>query len=549
MSANSPQPLNTLVSSGFRLTIEAVLKKITFWRAVGTVLLGAGSIASFQRFYYGLGATTHLTDDFPWGFWIGFDFLGIGLAASGFTIAATVHLLNAERFKPIVRPAILTAFIGYLLVILVLIVDLGRPDHFWHPLVMWNPHSVMFEITWCVILYTTVLMLEFAPVVLEKFHRHASIRVLRAISLPVVIAGVILSTLHQSSFGSLYLIVPGRLHPLWYSPLLPVLFFVSCIAAGLSMIIFQSLLLSRRPRYAIGIDLLAHLGKVVAVVLTLYATVRVQDLAARGSLPLAFSLDYQSILFGGELLLGVLLPATLLLWRRIRESQEGLFFSSILVLMGFTANRMNTVVTGMESWPDRVYFPSWQELAIGLGVATVGFLLFRLVATHFNVLPEATLVSQACSAAANSSQTDYGQLGRTLTCWLAAFFFLGVVVLGYARVLLQREGVGIQTSSSRTPDLRKALTHFQVPPDVLLSKGQESPGQVTFNHGSHVDSTQPECLNCHRQKFHLLGNKSFKASSEPSVNPHQGKSCASCHNGDTAFSVDEECSLCHKENQ
>ena len=171
--------------------------------------MAVGAVAAFQRFTMGLGATTHLSDQFPWGFWIGFDFIGVGLAAAGFTIAATVHILNAERFEPIVRPAILTAYVGYMLVVMVLVVDLGRPQNFWHPLVMWNPHSVMFEITWCIILYTTVLTLEFAPVVLEKFHLHTPIKVLRTISLPIVVAGVILSTLHQSSFGSLYLVVPN----------------------------------------------------------------------------------------------------------------------------------------------------------------------------------------------------------------------------------------------------------------------------------------------------------------------------------------------------
>ncbi|MEI7957372.1 MAG: NrfD/PsrC family molybdoenzyme membrane anchor subunit, partial [Verrucomicrobiota bacterium] len=115
----------------------------------------AGTLAAIARFTYGLGATTNLSDEFPWGLWIGFDFLGIGLAASGFTIVAAVHLFHAKEYEPIVRPAILTAFIGYMLVVLVLILDLGRPDHFWHPLVMWNPHSVMCEISWCLMLYTS----------------------------------------------------------------------------------------------------------------------------------------------------------------------------------------------------------------------------------------------------------------------------------------------------------------------------------------------------------------------------------------------------------
>jgi Ni/Fe-hydrogenase subunit HybB-like protein len=145
-----------------------VLPSISGWRPIATILILTGLLAAVARFTFGLGATTNLSDDFPWGLWIGFDFLGIGLAASGFTIVAAVNLFHAKEYEPIVRPAILTAFVGYLLVVLVLIIDLGRPDHFWHPLVMWNPHSVMCEISWCLMLYTTVLSLEFAPIILEK---------------------------------------------------------------------------------------------------------------------------------------------------------------------------------------------------------------------------------------------------------------------------------------------------------------------------------------------------------------------------------------------
>ena len=168
---------------------------------------------------YGLGGSTNLSDKFPWGLWIGFDVLcGVGLAAGGFTLVAIVHIFNIERYKPILRPAILTAFLGYSLVVVALLYDLGRPDRIWHPLVMWNPHSVMFEVAWCVTLYTTVLFLEFLPVVFEKFGWHKPLEWIHNISVPLMIAGVLLSTLHQSSLGSLYLIVPEKLYPLWYTP-------------------------------------------------------------------------------------------------------------------------------------------------------------------------------------------------------------------------------------------------------------------------------------------------------------------------------------------
>src|SRR5512140_1617462 len=181
--------------------------KLTFWKVVAFALMGIGLVAVVQRFAFGLGATTHLVDTFPWGIWIGFDILvGVGLAAGGFTIAATVYVFNIERFRPILRPTILTAFLGCLLVIAGLMADLGRPWAIWHAMIMWNTHSVMFEVAWCVMLYTTVLALEFSPVIFERFKLERPLKVVKAITIPLVILGVILSTLHQSSLGSLFLI-------------------------------------------------------------------------------------------------------------------------------------------------------------------------------------------------------------------------------------------------------------------------------------------------------------------------------------------------------
>ena len=359
--------------------------KMTFWKAAAIILMAVGAVAAVQRFTMGLGATTHLSDQFPWGFWIGFDFIGVGLAAAGFTIAATVHILNAERFESIVRPSILTAYIGYMLVVMVLVVDLGRPQNFWHPLVMWNPHSVMFEITWCIILYTTVLTLEFAPVVLEKFHLHAPIKLLRTISLPVVVAGVVLSTLHQSSFGSLYLVVPERMHPLWFSDIVPFLFFISCVAAGISMVIFSSFMSARAFGRQVELPLFSELARVLTVVLALFFTVRIQDLMSRDALQYVFQPTYQSALFLLEIAVGVIVPFVLLLFRKVRMSQKGLFYTSILVILGFVANRMNTAVTSMEHWPERTYFPSWQEVSITVALGTAGFVAFYYVAKYFPV--------------------------------------------------------------------------------------------------------------------------------------------------------------------
>ncbi len=362
------------------------LFKFTFWKAVAAVLVGLAVVAAVQRYATGLGATTNLKDTFPWGLWIGFDILvGVGLAAGGFIIAATVYLFNIERFRPILRPTILTAFLGYLLVIAGLMVDLGRPWAIWHALIYWNPHSVMFEVAWCVMLYTTVLALEFSPVIFERFNMRRPLKIIKAITIPLVVLGVLLSTLHQSSLGSLFLIIPGRMHPLWYSNIIPFLFIISCVAAGLAMTIFESFISSRAFGREVEMPLLSELARVLVVVLALYAVVRVQDLMNRDALKYAFDLSYQSILFTGEVLLGVIVPLVALLFRKVRESRVGLFYSAVFVLLGFLAHRMNTAVTSMEQWPGRTYIPSWQELSITLGLAAFGFATFAFVARYFNV--------------------------------------------------------------------------------------------------------------------------------------------------------------------
>ena len=358
--------------------------RLTFWRAVFALVAACGLYATWVRFAYGLGAATNLSDKFPWGLWIGFDVLcGVGLAAGGFTLVAVVHIFNIERYRPILRPTILTAFLGYLLVIFALMFDLGQPHRIWHPLVMWNPHSVMFEVGWCVTLYTTVLALEFAPMVVEKFGWSTVARVLRAISVPLVILGVILSTLHQSSLGTLYLLVPEKLHPLWWTPVLPLLFFVSSISVGLAMVIFESWHSSRALNRHLEMPLLQSLGRVLAVVLSVVLVARFLDLRHRGAIPYAFQPSWEAYMFWLEIGLSASAVA-LLFWGRTRRTPNTLYGASVLAIGGFMANRLNVAVTGMEAGSGVHYFPRWTEVAATLFIVGIGFAVFRAVA---GVLP------------------------------------------------------------------------------------------------------------------------------------------------------------------
>ena len=380
--------------------MKRFLSQLTFWKTLAGIILLAGAYSTIVRFFGGLGAATNLSDEFPWGLWIGFDVLcGVGLAAGGFTLAGIVYIFNVKRFEPIIRPTILTAFLGYVLVIFALMFDLGRPLQIWHAIIMWNPQSVMFEVAWCVMLYTSVLALEFSPVVLEKFHMEKTIKFVKKITMPLIIVGVLLSTLHQSSLGSLYLILPDKLYGLWYTPYLPVFFYVSAIAVGCAMIIFESFLSSRAFNRGLELDLLTEIARVAVMVLGVLMVMKVVDLADRHALPLLFKPRTETYFYWLEMIVGIIVPFVLLAQRRVRENQTGLFWCAAMMIMGFVLNRLNISITGMEGWAGKAYFPSWMEIMVTISIVTAGFIVFALAAKylplfkhekpHVRVKPEA----------------------------------------------------------------------------------------------------------------------------------------------------------------
>jgi Ni/Fe-hydrogenase subunit HybB-like protein len=359
--------------------------KITVWRVIFAAIMLSGLYATYLRVLYGLGGSTNLSDKFPWGIWIGFDVMcGVALASGGFTLVATVHIFNLENYKPVLRPAILTAFLGYILVVVGLLYDLGRPDRLWHPLVMWNPHSVMFEVAWCVTLYSTVLFLEFLPMVFERFGLHKPLEWIHRISVPLMILGVLLSTLHQSSLGSLFLIMPEKLYPLWYTPLLPLLFYISAIAVGIAMTIFESWHSSRAFGRALELPLLAGLARALAVILSVYLWIRFIDLGHRDALRLLSRNRTETWLFLLESAL-LLVPTILLYQRRIRLRPGALYACAVMVVFGVIANRLNTGTTGLEAGSGTHYVPKWSEVAVTLSIVAAGFATFRVIAQYFPV--------------------------------------------------------------------------------------------------------------------------------------------------------------------
>jgi len=365
--------------------MKSRLSRISIWHAIFAAIMAAGLYATWIRLYYGLGGATNLSDKFPWGLWVAFDVMcGVGLAAGGFTLVAIVHIFRIEKYTPVLRPAILTAFLGYVLVVVGLMFDLGRPDRLWHPLVMWNTHSVMFEVAWCVTLYTTVLFLEFLPMVFEKFGWSGPLGWIHRISVPLMIVGVLLSTLHQSSLGTLFLIVPEKLYPLWYSPLLPLMFYVSAICVGLAMTIFESWHSSRAFGRALEMPLLTGLARVLAVALSVYLWIRFLDLLHRNALLLLRQNRIETWLFALEIAL-MAVPMVLLGFTSIRKRPGALYACAVMVVFGFIANRLNVGITGLEAGSGTHYIPKWSEVAVTLSIVAAGFAFFRAIAQYFPV--------------------------------------------------------------------------------------------------------------------------------------------------------------------
>ncbi len=364
----------------------------------GVTLIGIGAIVTLYRFIYGLGAATNLNDGFPWGLWIVFDVVtGIALASGGFTMAAIIYIFNRGEYSPLVRPAILTAMIGYLLAGFAIFVDVGR---FWNiPFVplpsRWQGNSPLFEVAMCVMAYSTVLILEFVPILTEKWRKKESGFLkslsdavepfLNRILIVLIMLGVVISSLHQSSLGALYLIVPHKQHALWHTPWSPLMFLLSAVAVGYPMVVFESIISARTFKRKAEMSLLSKLTKVTPWVLGTYLVLKLFDLVFYGEIGLLFS-DGYGILWIVEILIFAVIPIFLLSNSKIRNSQRGLMNVSIMIALGLVLNRFNVYLFSVSPRPGFHYFPSAGELAVTAMMISVVFVVYKIVANYFPLL-------------------------------------------------------------------------------------------------------------------------------------------------------------------
>lgn len=389
-------------------------KQFVWWASFLLALMGLGLVAAGLIFSQGLGLT-NLTNLVPWGLWIAIDLSAIGLSAGAFLLSAGVYLLGLKRFEPVARTAVFIGLVGYSMAMMTLLLDIGRPDRFWHGYIYWNIHSPLWEVTMCVSLYFSVLLLEMAPILgqvawfrarwprlaaqFQKIHRLAPY---------LAVIGLGLSTLHHSSLGSTYGVLRSR--PVWYRPNLALLFYVSAIAAGPALTVLASRLAAYfSPKAVVRHELLEPVTRFVGYVLLVYLGLRLWDLGVMSNGTIPGRNESLALLTRGplavnfwlfEMGLGIVLPMIILLSGRLRQSGRLNLFALFLVVIGLIAFRWDTNLVGQmvvfTYQPHNViplyttYTPSLIEIVVGTGVIAYGLLAFTLAVRYLNLVNHPT---------------------------------------------------------------------------------------------------------------------------------------------------------------
>ncbi len=370
----------------------------------------SGVSFGLYRMVFSLASVTNLNDQYPWGLWIGIDVAtGVALAAGGFTTSALVYIFHREHFQAIIRPALLTAMLGYTFVGIGLMFDLGRWYNIWHPMMpwMWQGNSVLFEVGMCVMIYLSVLYLEFAPIVCQRFIGRVDLpwklarlndlvdivlrladHVLGKVMFIFVIAGVVLSCLHQSSLGTLMVISPYKMHPLYWSPMSPLFFLSSAIAVGFPIVILESTIAGRAFNRKPEMHILTPLAKMVPYLLGAYIAFKIGDMVYRGSYVFLLDGSAASIMFWIEFGLLTIVPFFMFMSPDIRRSPRGLLIAATMYIVGVLLNRCTVFFIAYQPlYAEKAYIPAIGEFALTIGLVATIIFVYRAVVTLFPVLP------------------------------------------------------------------------------------------------------------------------------------------------------------------
>jgi Ni/Fe-hydrogenase subunit HybB-like protein len=358
------------------------------------ILIGMGVLAaiavalSIYRLVVGLGPTTNMSDHYPWGIWISIDLFLIPVAGAAFTISLISYYFGRERYHALIRPAVLAGFLGYSVVGVLLFLDIGRWTQFYNILIPQyiNLHSFLEEISICVTLYTLILVIEIAPIFLERWGFKRPIQWINRSIYVVAGAGIILSTLHQSSLGSLFLLMPYKLQALWYTPALPVLFWLQATFTGLATTVVAITLTRRWLNLPLDRQLFHRLGQAMGLSLAMYLMVKIGDWLGSDEMDQLLRPNVFGWLAWIEIIVGVIIPMTILFSKLVGHSR-GPFWAGIFVLIGTLINRLIVTWFGLLEPTPIFYIPSWQEIMITIGLACGGLLVFIITARYFDLFP------------------------------------------------------------------------------------------------------------------------------------------------------------------
>ena len=552
-------------------------------RAIKDVLWAlafAGLVGACFRLWFGLGATTNLSDRVPWGLWKVLNMVaGVALSTSGFTVGFLVYVLGLKRFRPFLKPAILIAFLGYGCSCTALLLDIGLPQRFWHPIFMWNDNSFLFEVFWCVLLYFTVTAIELAPLIFERFRAEKVAHALHRAAFVIVVIGISLSSLHHSSLGSLFLVTPLRLHPLWYTPWLPLLFIVSAMGGGLMVVVLVKILwahwygsaaVSSRDYERTQIRQNRALATIAAAVLALYLVLKVSDLFVHGGWAALLAGTWESWLYLVELVLTAVLPITLVFLPWSRYSTAGIAAAATSAAFGLALNRLDAGIFGYFRNAGVAYFPSLIEWTVSIGVVAAAGLVFFFLAENLPIFSERPPAMRTRAGLFRLSFGTFRQLWATAVndslqrvTLIASFVIPVAFVLMYppfhqaALAYDVRPAVGVSIERTKLKlggDDGGVYTIFPHADHEKRLGGPKSCGRC--HHVSLPGDNSTPCFRCHQRmnaatdifghEYHMVAVA--KKDRLPGIQP-ANESCVKCHAArrpTTATSV-KDCMECHKQ--
>lgn len=486
------------------------MRRLTIFKSALWTIVGLAMASGITRMLFGLGAITNQSDAVPWGIWKGINVIpGIALAGGGFVVTAIIYVMRKHEFARYSKFAVLLAFLGYISAATALVVELGLPWMVWHPIIYWQHHSALFEVSWCVMLYLTVLFLEFIPVPLEETSRFAKVRrFLMKYKIILVILGIMISTLHQSSLGTLFLITPEKLHALWYSTLLPIFFFLSAVAVGPLMVILAVLVVSALYRKKLERDKLGSLGLISMWVLAVYGLIRFINIISAGKLSIAFDGSWQASVFWLESILMLVIPIAIFAIKRLRYSTAGLWIATISSVLGIVLNRANIAgIMLVHTGP--LYIPTIYEIFISLGILSAAIIVFLFCIDRFKLWETKWEdVREQPTARPVFDRASEVWLGspRVANRTVYSLIFVISLALGFALISNDR------LQSKNVKDISASPARGG---EVLFIDGNRDSFGVTFSHVDHIRRQKgaDSCAICHHMNMPLDHNSN----------------CSSCH--------------------